>query len=66
MARNTLAGKSKGKSKSAKFYAKNPKARKKKQEYDKKYHSTSERRKYRSELNAKNRKAGTYVSYQKR
>ena len=34
MARNTLAGKSKGKSKSAKFYAKNTKARKKKQEYD--------------------------------
>ena len=35
MARNTLAGKGKGKSRSAKYYAKNPKARKKKQEYDK-------------------------------
>tara|TARA_Y100000992_G_C20926734_1_gene332457 strand:+ start:248 stop:526 length:279 start_codon:yes stop_codon:yes gene_type:complete len=66
MARNTLAGKSKGKSKSAKFYAKNPKARKKKQEYDKKYHSTSERRKYRSELNAKNRKSGTYGNKDKK
>tara|TARA_Y100000401_G_C8178823_1_gene152943 strand:+ start:168 stop:446 length:279 start_codon:yes stop_codon:yes gene_type:complete len=60
MARNTLAGKSKGKSRSAKYYAKNPKARKKKQEYDKKYHSSPERKKYRSELNKKNRKAGTY------
>tara|TARA_A100001201_G_C4029685_1_gene183194 strand:- start:398 stop:676 length:279 start_codon:yes stop_codon:yes gene_type:complete len=60
MARNTLAGKSKGKSRSAKYYAKNPKARKKKQAYDKKYHSSPERKKYRSELNKKNRKAGTY------
>ena len=60
MARNTLAGKGEGKSRSAKYYAKNPKARKKKQEYDKKYHSSSERKKYRSELNKKNRKAGTY------
>ena len=45
MARNTLAGKGKGKSRSAKYYAKNPKARKKKQEYDKKYHSSPERKK---------------------
>tara|TARA_Y100000401_G_C8289667_1_gene207968 strand:- start:5 stop:283 length:279 start_codon:yes stop_codon:yes gene_type:complete len=60
MARNTLAGKSKGKSKSAKHYAANKKSRKKKQEYDKKYHSTTTRKKYRSKLNAKNRKAGTY------
>lgn len=60
MSRNTLAGKGKGKSRSAKYYAANPKARKKKQEYDKKYHSTPERKKYRAELNAKNRKAGTY------
>ena len=60
MARNTLAGKSKGKSKSAKHYAANKKSRKKKQEYDKKYHSTTARKKYRSKLNAKNRKAGTY------
>jgi len=60
MSRNTLAGKGKGKSRSAKYYAANPKARKKKQDYDKKYHSTPERKKYRAELNAKNRKAGTY------
>ena len=60
MARNTLAGKGKGKSKSAAYYAANPEARKKKQAYDKKYHSTDKRKKYRSELNAKNRKAGTY------
>jgi len=60
MARNELAGKGKGKSRSAKYYASNPEARKKKQEYDKKYHSSSKRRKYRAELNAKNRKSGTY------
>ena len=35
MARNTLAGKSKGKSKSAKYSAENPEARKKKAEYQK-------------------------------
>jgi len=56
MARNTLAGKGKGKSRSAKYYAANPDARKKKQAYDKKYHSTDERKDYR----AKYRKAGTY------
>jgi hypothetical protein len=60
MSRNKLAGKGKGKSRSAKYYAANPEARKKKQAYDKKYHSTDERKKYRAELNAKNRKAGTY------
>ena len=60
MARNTLAGKSKGKSRSAKYYAANPEAKKKKQAYDKAYHSTPERKKYRAKLNAKNRKAGTY------
>lgn len=32
----------------------------KKRAYDKKYHATSERRKYRSELNKKNRDKGTY------
>ena len=35
MARNSLAGKSTGKSKSAKYYASNPKAREKKAEYQK-------------------------------
>lgn len=60
MARNKSAGKSTGKSKSAKYYASNPKARAKKRAYDKKYHSSPERRKYRAELNAENRKRGTY------
>ena len=60
MARNTLAGKSKGKSKSAKYYAKNKKARDKKKAYDTEYHSSSTRKKYRSKLNKANRKAKTY------
>jgi len=47
-------------SKSARYYASNPKARAKKAKYDKKYHSTPARRKYRSNLNKANRKAGTY------
>lgn len=42
------------------FYRKNSKAYRKKLAYDKKYHGTPERRKYRSDLNKKNRKAGTY------
>jgi len=60
MGRNSLAGKSNGKSKSAKYYAKNPKARKKKTEYNKKYNATPSQKKYRSQLNAFNRKKGTY------
>lgn len=31
-----------------------------KREYDKKYHATTERKKYRAELNRENRKRGTY------
>jgi len=34
--------------------------RKKKIEYDKKYHQSEERKKYRAELNKKNRESGTY------
>jgi hypothetical protein len=34
--------------------------RQKKIEYDKKYHQTEERKKYRAELNRKNRDANTY------
>lgn len=60
MARNSLAGKFTGKSKSAKYFAENPEARKKKNEYNKEYHSTPSRIKYREELNAANRKSGTY------
>ena len=58
--RNKLAGKSTGKSASAKYFAANPEARAKKNEYNKKYHSSEERNKYRAELNMANRKAGTY------
>jgi hypothetical protein len=58
--RNSLAGKSTGKSKSAKYFASHPEARSKKNEYNTEYHSTPERRQYRSKLNSANRKAGTY------
>ena len=58
--RNSLAGKSLGRSKSAKYYAANPDAREKKNSYNKEYHSTPERKKYRAGLNKANRKAGTY------
>lgn len=46
------------KSKSAKYYASNPEARRKKKAYDTKYHSTSKRRKYRSDLAKARRKRG--------
>jgi hypothetical protein len=60
MARNSLAGKSKGKSKSAKYFAKNPKARKKKQAYNKKFNQKPDQVQKRVETNRENRKAGTY------
>lgn len=47
-------------SKSKKYYDKNPDAKKRKAAYDSLYHSTPERREYRSKLNKANRKAGTY------
>ena len=46
------------KSASAKYFAANPEARKKKNEYNTKYHATEERKKYRAELNKENRKRG--------
>jgi hypothetical protein len=58
--RNKLAGKSTGKSKSAKYFAANPEARAKKNAYNKEYHSSPERNKYRARLNMANRAAGTY------
>jgi hypothetical protein len=58
--RNKLAGKSTGKSKSAKYFASHPEARAKKNAYNKEYHSSEERNKYRADLNKANRKAGTY------
>ena len=47
-------------SKSAKYFRNNPEARKKKNEYNKEYHSTPERKRYRVRLNKANRQAGTY------
>jgi hypothetical protein len=47
-------------SKSAIYFQNNPEARKKKNDYNAKYHSTSERKKYRVKLNKANRDAGTY------
>jgi len=58
--RNSLAGKSTGTSESAKYFASNPEARKKKNQYNKEYHSTEERKNYRVELNRENRKRGGY------
>jgi hypothetical protein len=60
MARNSLAGKSTGKSRSAKYLRENPEVRKKKQAYDKEYNKRKKQIKYRTELNRANRKAGTY------
>ena len=48
----------KNKRKTAAFYASNPEARKKKAAYDKKYHSTPERRQYRAELSRERRARG--------
>ena len=46
--------------KTKRYYDSNPEAKKKKKEYDTKYHSTEERKKYRAFLNKMNRKAGKY------
>ena len=46
--------------KSSRYYAGNAKARAEKAKYDTKYHSTQQRKKYRAELNKKNRDAGPY------
>lgn len=59
--RNKLAGKLKGKSESARYFKLNPDAREKKNEYNKEYHSTPERRRYRSRLNRANRASGSRV-----
>jgi hypothetical protein len=56
MSKNKLAGKHP--SYNALNWSKESIERKKK--YDKKYHATKERKKYRAELNRANRKAGTY------
>ena len=54
--RNSLAGKSTGKSASAKYFATHPEARAKKNAYNKAYHSTESRKNYREELNKINRR----------
>ena len=46
--------------KTKKYYDNNPEAYDKKKKYDKEYHSSEERKKYRAFLNKKNRKAGKY------
>lgn len=46
--------------KTKRFYDENPDSYEKKKAYDKKYHSTRERKAYRAFLNKKNRQAGTY------
>lgn len=58
--RNRLAGTKRGKSATAKYYQNNPEARENKKEYDTEYHSTPARKKYRSVLQAINRKNGTH------
>lgn len=60
--RNKLAGTKKGTSKSAKYFQdpKNIASKKKKDAYNKAYHATPERKKYRADLQKKNREAGTH------
>ena len=58
MARNKLAGTTVGKSKSAKYYQKNPEAKKVKETYNKKYGATKFRKIYRTLLAKINRKKG--------
>lgn len=60
MARNSLAGTKKGNSRTARFYQENPEAAKKRDKYNKEYHSTKERKKYRAVLQAINREKGTH------
>lgn len=54
--RNHNAGKSTGKSESAKYFASHPEAREKKNQYNTEYHSSSERKTYRAKLNKITRK----------
>lgn len=56
--KNKLAGKSTGKSKSAKYYAENPQAREKKKEYDSSFQKKPAQVNKRVEANAYNAKHG--------
>ena len=58
--RNSLAGKSTGTSKSAKYFASHPEARAKKNKYNTTYHATDERKNYRESLNKVNRQTKGY------
>jgi len=60
MARNKLAGTKKGTSESAAYFQNNPKAKAKKDAYNKEYHATEKRKKYRAGLNKANRDDNTY------
>jgi hypothetical protein len=60
MARNTIAGTSRGKSRSAKYYQENPEARAKKKSYDSEFQKAPKQVKKRTELNKVNRDKGTY------
>lgn len=60
MARNRLAGTKRGNSRTAKFYQTHPESAKKRDEYNKEYHSTPARKKYRAVLQAINRRNGTH------
>lgn len=55
--RNKLAGSKRGTSKSAKYFQENKASRDKKNEYNKRYHATEERKSYRASLNKANRKS---------
>ena len=58
MARNKLAGTKVGNSKSAKYYQKNPDAKKVKDSYNKTYGASTFRKKYRALLAKLNKKKG--------
>lgn len=63
--KNKNAGKFTGESESSKYFSQNPKARKKKNEYNTEYHSTDERKKYRAKLNKENRENPIPKGYDK-
>ena len=63
MPANKLKGSKKGTSRTARYYQENPDARKRRDDYAKKYHSTPERKKYRAVLQAINRKNGTHANH---
>jgi hypothetical protein len=56
--KNKLAGTSTGKSDSAKYFASHPDSRAKKNEYNKVYHASEQRKNYRENLNKINRRDG--------